>query len=84
MSSSSQIRSCDTSAASPTAEASKLSSPNLDHIELKNLHCFKNCSEIPSRLAMEDSKVAPVAFAMRLRSAFLQRRTAMAPASTKY
>ena len=38
----------------------------------------------PSKLAIEDKRVAPVALAIRFRSDFLQRRTAIAPASTKY
>lgn len=36
----------------------------------------------PSKLAKLDTMVAPVALAIRRRSSFLQRRTAMAPAST--
>lgn len=36
----------------------------------------------PSRFAKLDTSVAPVALAIRRRSSFLHRRTAMAPAST--
>jgi len=38
----------------------------------------------PSRLDKDATRVAPVAFAIRFKSTFLQRRTAMALASTKY
>lgn len=64
ISSSSEILSWITSAASPNILASKVSSPSIFDKEVR--------------------KVAPVALAILLRSAFLTLRTPMAPASTKY
>mmetsp|Transcript_23529 Transcript_23529/g.39204 ORF Transcript_23529/g.39204 Transcript_23529/m.39204 type:complete len:337 (+) Transcript_23529:630-1640(+) len=41
-------------------------------------------TSLPSRSAMVTTTLPPVALAMRFRSSFFTRRTAMAPASTKY
>jgi hypothetical protein len=55
-----------------------------ENIELHHSAIHKTSGYTPSILDSEVRKAAPVAMAIRFRSAFLHLLTAMAPASTKY